>query len=246
MRQSGFLSTKLTQTDLSNISTILGFRQIFTVLLNGTLQIIPPDPNSIANYTFNIHVTAEGDALLSTGPHYLALSCNETIVTPTEFSESALQFYIGDSNIGKYGLYHLEYLNFTVSNSHCPMLAYNISSSESELVPINSMTPLIGSSLFTIPIDTSMLTSLSLSILGSCLGGSFAQTPLLSISIVERPSDYLDMLTNQAPFFDQELPSVSFGASDNDFSIRFPSILDSTDNYCEIEITSQRLGRPRR
>ena len=51
------------------------------------------------------------------------------------------------------------------------------------------------------------------------------------------------MLTNTAPFFERDLPeSVTFQASDTEFVFELPSVLDSTDNFCEVEIESETLG----
>ena len=113
-----------------------------------------------------------------------------------------IELYEGETNIGEYGIYHLDYQNFSVSNPHCPITAYNISSSEVELLPMADIYPVIGSKSFAIPIDTKSVGSSMFSIFGFCLGGSHAASPFLQISVVEPPSDYLDLLTNQAPFFE--------------------------------------------
>jgi hypothetical protein len=49
-------------------------------------------------------------------------------------------------------------------------------------------------------------------------------------------------LTNQAPFFEEELKTVTFWASDSVYVVNLPSIMDSTDNFCEIIIQSETLG----
>jgi hypothetical protein len=154
----------------------------------------------------------------------------------------SIYLYVGETNIGEYGTYHLEYQNFTVSNQHCPITTYNISSSELELLPLADINPVIGSSSFAIPIDTSSVGSIKFSIFGFCLGGSSAASPFLEISIIEPPSEYLDSLTNQAPFFDEEPETVTFWPSDSAYVLSLPSILDSTDNFCEIIIESETLG----
>jgi hypothetical protein len=48
------LTTTTTELDIDNTSV--------SAFSNGTVHIFAPDPNSIADFTFNLHVTGEGGA----------------------------------------------------------------------------------------------------------------------------------------------------------------------------------------
>jgi hypothetical protein len=63
--------TRVNLTDLTSTTTELNIDTSTSAFFDGTVHIFAPDPNSIADYTFNLHVTGEGGNLISTGPHIL-------------------------------------------------------------------------------------------------------------------------------------------------------------------------------
>ena len=134
--------------------------------------------------------------------------------------------------------------NFTTSNVHCPVVSYKLIS-DFELLTVYDLlpSPVIEEKFFTMEIPTSEVKDFDFFLLAEVLGGNWALSFPLRISITEIPaSENLFSLISMAPFFTSELKSQYLDLNSPNLSFELPEIMDSDEDLSTVDIESVTLG----